>query len=164
MPKKSSKEPEINFIGLDAKKSKDLAKQLNVLLANFQVYYQNLRGLHWNIKGSSFFELHAKFEELYTDANMKVDEIAERILTLGEVPLHTFQDYLDTSDIKPGKKISGEKESVSLVVKNLSTLLKIERKAISHAGDLGDEGTVDLLSSMISEQEKTVWMLTSYLK
>jgi starvation-inducible DNA-binding protein len=57
------------------------------------LYYQNLRGIHWNIKGRAFFDLHVKFEELYNDANMKVDEIAERILTLGETPLHTFDDY-----------------------------------------------------------------------
>ena len=51
-----------------------MATKLNELLAGFQVYYQNLRGIHWNIKGKQFFELHLKFEELYTDANQRVDE------------------------------------------------------------------------------------------
>ena len=63
----------LNSIGLDINKTKDLAKDLNNLLANYQIYYQNLRGIHWNIKGKRFFDLHVKFEELYTDANLKVD-------------------------------------------------------------------------------------------
>ena len=80
----------LNSIRLEIDKTKIIAEELNLLLANFQLYYQNLRGIHWNIKGCDFFNLHVKFEELYDDANMKVDEIAERILTLGQTPLHTF--------------------------------------------------------------------------
>jgi starvation-inducible DNA-binding protein len=64
------------ILGLDKNKTDELANDLNVLLANFQVYYQNLRGLHWNIKGKNFFELHVKFEELYTDDQEKFDLIA----------------------------------------------------------------------------------------
>ena len=94
-----------NSIGLEVKVTKELAKDLNVLLSNFQGYYQNLRGIHWNIKGKRFFDLHVKFEELYTDANMKVDEIAERILTLGETPLHTFEDYIKEVKVPIGKNI-----------------------------------------------------------
>ena len=81
------------IIGLDKEMTKNLTSGLNRLLANFQLYYQNLRGLHWNIKGKSFFELHVKFEEFYTDSQEKIDFIAERILTLGGTPLHTFTDY-----------------------------------------------------------------------
>lgn len=73
-----------DFIGLNAEQSKKEIELLNSLLANFQIYYQNLRGFHWNVKGNRFFVLHAKFEELYNDAIEKVDELAERILTLGE--------------------------------------------------------------------------------
>lgn len=68
----------LNLIGLDKEKSKELVNHLNDLLANYQIFYQNLRGFHWNVKGSNFFELHAKFEEYYNDAIEKVDEIAER--------------------------------------------------------------------------------------
>ena len=93
----------LNSIGLDSNKAKVLAENLNTLLANFQLYYQNLRGIHWNIKGRAFFDLHVKFEELYNDANMKVDEIAERILTLGETPLHTFDDYTNYGKVPVGK-------------------------------------------------------------
>ena len=76
-----------NSIGIDKEQASKLSRELNDLLANYQLFYQNLRGLHWNIKGKEFFELHLKFEELYEDAVIKVDEIAERILTLEGDPL-----------------------------------------------------------------------------
>jgi len=116
-----------NSIGLNTSKTKDLANDLNHLLANFQIYYQNLRGIHWNIKGKRFFDLHVKFEELYTDANVKVDEIAERILTLGETPLHTFEDYSAKAEVIVGKNISEDDKAVRLIVDSLTELLKIER-------------------------------------
>src|SRR5690606_32042570 len=117
----------LNSLGLDSKKTKEIAEDLNKLLANFQLYYQNLRGIHWNIKGENFFDLHVKFEELYTDANVKVDEIAERILTLGETPLHTFDDYTKAAKVPVGKNVSKDDKAVELIVDSLSQLLKIER-------------------------------------
>jgi starvation-inducible DNA-binding protein len=84
----------LNAIGLDEKKSQQLATKLNNLLANFQLFYMNARGFHWNIKGEKFFELHVKFEELYTDALVKIDEVAERVLTLNHTPMHAFSDYV----------------------------------------------------------------------
>jgi len=150
-------------IGLDVQKSTSLATNLNSLLANFQVYYQNLRGLHWNIKGKSFFELHVKFEELYTDSQEKVDMIAERILTLGGVPLHSFEDYLREATIPVGKNVSKDTEAVALVVNSLSELLKIERAILEESGDAQDEGTNSMMSDFITEQEKTMWMLTAWM-
>ncbi|MDG1731296.1 MAG: DNA starvation/stationary phase protection protein [Algibacter sp.] len=153
----------LNSIGLDANKTKDLANDLNNLLANFQIYYQNLRGIHWNIKGKRFFDLHVKFEELYTDANLKVDEIAERILTLGETPLHTFQDYSAQAQVPVGKNVSEDEKTVELIVDSLTELLKIERQILDKSGDANDEGTNALMSDFITEQEKTVWMMKAWL-
>lgn len=153
----------LNTIGLDTKKTKDLANDLNGLLANFQVYYQNLRGIHWNIKGKRFFDLHVKFEELYTDANLKVDEIAERILTLGETPLHTFEGYIKTAKVEVGKNISQDEKAVELIVNSLSELLKIERMILDKSDEAGDEGTNAMMSDFITEQEKTVWMMKAWL-
>ena len=93
----------MNSLGLHTDKAHQLAGRLNALLANYQMFYQNLHGFHWNIEGNSFFELHTKFEELYTQANLSVDEIAERILTLEGTPLHTFEDYISNSTIKAAK-------------------------------------------------------------
>ena len=153
----------LNSIGLSEEKSEILSKDLNKLLANFQRYYQNLRGIHWNIKGKRFFDLHVKFEELYTDANVKVDLIAERILTLGGVPLHTFEDYITNSDIAVGKNIHKDEASIQLIIDSLSTLLLIERKILETASDANDEGTNAMMSDFISEQEKTVWMMKAWL-
>ncbi len=153
----------INSIGLDSSKAKDLAKDLNNLLANFQIYYQNLRGIHWNIKGKRFFDLHVKFEELYNDANVKVDLIAERVLTLGETPLHTFKDYIENAQVPIGKNISHDEKAVILIVDSLSELLKIERSILNKAGDANDEGTNSMMSDFITEQEKTIWMMKAWL-
>ncbi len=152
-----------NSIGLEVEVTKELAKDLNVLLSNFQVYYQNLRGIHWNIKGKRFFDLHVKFEELYTDANVKVDEIAERILTLGETPFHTFEDYIKEVKVPIGKNIKHDEKAVQLIVASLSELLKIERQILDKSGNANDEGTNSMMSDFITEQEKTVWMMKAWL-
>lgn len=153
----------LNSIGLETEKTEELAEELNQLLANFQVYYQNLRGIHWNIKGKTFFDLHTKFEELYTDANIKVDEIAERILTLGKVPLHTFDDYTKAAKVPVGKNISKDDNAVRLIVDSLTELLKIERSILNASDEANDEGTNAMMSDFITEQEKTVWMMKAWL-
>jgi len=152
------------ILGLDSKKTENVVVNLNNLLANFQVYYQNLRGLHWNIKGKSFFELHIKFEEFYTDSQEKIDMIAERILTLEGTPLHTFSEYSELSKVKVGKNISNDVDGVQLVVNSLSELLKIERHILNESDDANDEGTNSMMSDFIAEQEKTIWMLNAWLK
>lgn len=153
----------LNSIGLDADKSGELSDDLNLLLANFQTYYQNLRGIHWNIKGKRFFDLHVKFEELYTDANMKVDMIAERILTLEGIPQHTFTDYIAHSKVPVGKNISKDEEAIRLIVDSLTELLVIERSILNTSGEANDEGTNSMMSDFITEQEKTVWMMKAWL-
>ncbi len=154
----------LNAIGLDEKKSQQLAAKLNQLLANFQLFYMNVRGFHWNIKGEKFFELHVKFEELYNDLLVKVDEVAERILTLGYTPMHAFSDYLKSSSIKEAKNISDGKKAVQLVVDCFQQLLILERELLELSEEAGDEGTNALMSDYIREQEKLVWMYSSFLK
>ena len=151
------------ILGLDRDKVKDLNISLNELLANFQVYYQSLRGLHWNIKGKSFFELHVKFEELYTDSQEKIDMIAERILTLEGTPLHTFEDYVGLAEVPVGKNISNDRASVDLIVASLSKLIEIERRILNQSDEADDEGTNSMMSDFIAEQEKTVWMMKAWL-
>ena len=153
----------ISILGLNKSKTEVLVKELNTLLANFQVYYQNARGLHWNIKGKNFFELHLKFEEFYTDAQEKVDLIAERILTLQGTPLHTFGDYEALATVPVGKDISNDEQAVKLIVDSLAELLKIERVILELSDEADDEGTNSMMSDFISEQEKTLWMMNAWL-
>ena len=152
-----------NALGLEKAKVEKVAKELNILLANFQTYYQNLRGVHWNIKGKRFFELHVKFEELYDLAAEHVDVIAERVLTLGFTPLHTLEEYVKNSSVPVGKNISADEQTVRLIIENLTELLKIERKLLDLSDEAGDEGTNSMLSDLVTEQEKNIWMLKSYL-
>ncbi len=154
----------LNAIGLNEKMSVELADSLNELLANYQLFYQNSRGFHWNIKGEKFFELHVKFEELYTDALLKIDEIAERILTLGFTPLHAFTDYLKQSSIKEAKNLGDGKKAVENVLDGFKILLQAERKILELSAKAEDEGTNALMSDYIREQEKSVWMYSAFLK
>lgn len=153
----------INRIGLNHNDSANLAQELNNLLANLQVFYMNTRGFHWNIKGEKFFELHVKFEELYNNLVLKVDEVAERILTLGFTPVHAYTDYLQTSTIQELKQVSDGKTAVAHVLDGFTQLLLIERNLLKLSDDAGDEGTNALMSDYIREQEKLVWMYSAYL-
>lgn len=153
----------LTTIGLKQEDSKELATDLNKLLANFQVYYQNLRSVHWNIKGENFFALHDKYEELYTEAQVQIDDIAERILTLGETPLHTFEDYLQASKVKVAKNVEKDSETVKVILDSIKELLIIERNILDKSGEMNDEGTNAMMSDFISSQEKTAWMLNSFL-
>ncbi len=153
----------LNRIGLDPTKSEELAELLNDLLANYSTFYQNTRGYHWNIRGDKFFELHVKFEELYNDLFLKIDEVAERILTLGYVPKHKFTDYLGISEIresnegKEGYKVIGE------ILGAFKVLLTKQRHILDLSADINDEGTNAQMSDYIREQEKLVWMYSAYL-
>lgn len=152
-----------NSLGLPINETKDLIEELNFLLSNFQVFYQNLRGLHWNIRGKRFFDLHLKFEELYNDTQIKIDLIAERILTLGGKPFHSFDDYLMHNRIEIGKNISEDEKAIQLIVTAIVVLLQIERIILKKSADIDDEGTNAMMSDFIKEQEKTLWMLKAWL-
>lgn len=141
-----------------------LIEKLNTLLADYQIYYQNLRGFHWNIQGKHFFQLHEKFEELYNDSALKVDEIAERILTIDGLPLHSFEDYLANSSIKSKTNVHDGEQAVSTIVDNLTHLVSFEKGIKEQAGEAGDDGTEDLMSGFIDGQEKTLWMMKAWLK
>jgi starvation-inducible DNA-binding protein len=150
-------------IGLNTKQTKVLADKLNNLLSHYQLFYMNARGYHWNIKGDKFFELHLKFEELYNDAQLKIDEIAERILTLGYTPTHAYSDYLKQSQIKEFKHVSDGKKAVGQILDAFTTLLVLERELLDLSAEASDEGTNALMSDYIREQEKSVWMYSAYL-
>jgi len=152
-----------NKIGLDKEESIILAEKLNLLLADYMMFYQNTRGLHWNIKGEKFFELHLKFEELYTNLLLKVDEVAERVLTLGSTPLHTFDDYKNTAKIKSIKNVSEAKQGVQSILESFEIIIVKQREILNIAANVGDEGTNAMMSDYIREQEKLVWMYSSYL-
>ncbi len=153
----------VDYLHLDESGVNKVVEGLKQLLADFQVFYTNLRGFHWEIKGHGFFVLHEKFENMYDDAAEKVDELAERILMLGGVPENKFSEYLKVAQIKEVSGVSCGEEAVKHILDTFSYLIGEERKVLSLASEANDESTVALMSDYLTEQEKTVWMLVAYL-
>lgn len=153
----------LNRIGIEAGKAKDIAEQLNALLANYTVFYMNVRGFHWNIKGDKFFTLHEKFEELYDDLAEKIDAVAERVLTLGHTPVHTFTDYLRIAEIKECHDVTTSTETVSRIQEAFSSIIRMQRTIAELSDEAGDTGTNDMMTGYIAEQEKKMWMYAAFL-
>ncbi|WP_194756763.1 Dps family protein [Aliidiomarina indica] len=154
---------QLSVIGLKTESAKSLADKLNQLLANYQIFYMNVRGFHWNVRGEKFFELHVKFEETYNDLLLKIDEVAERILTLGQRPRHAYSSYLESSQIKEAKDVHEGRECVQQILDSYQVVIALQRDILQLASDANDEGTASLMSDYIKEQEKTAWMLNAYL-
>lgn len=152
----------MSYLGLDEKKTSNTVQELNVLLADYHLYYQKLRNYHWNVIGKNFFDLHEKFEELYDDAKLKIDEIAERILTLRFQPISNLSDYLEMSNLKESKSDLTDSKMIENLLADHATLLKQMRKVVEIAEKGGDEGSIDLIGGYIRELEKTSWMLDAW--
>jgi len=152
-------------IGLEEKKVKPIVDQLNELLANYHIHYQKLRGCHWNVKGRNFFTLHEKFEELYTNAVNTIDELAERILTLGKPPLSTYQDYINEARIEEIDTIGMEDIAmVKAILDDFTALIELEREIMESTDESGDDGTNDMINKFMQFKEKNTWMLRSFCK
>ena len=152
----------LDYIHINAASAEKICAALARLLADYQVYYTNLRGFHWNIKGHAFFQLHSKFEELYDNTAEKIDEIAERILMLGGVPENKFSKYLKTANIKEVGYVSCGKEALNNVLETLGYLIGEERKILALANENEDDATAALMGDYLKEQEKLVWMLVAW--
>ncbi len=137
--------------------------ELNQLLASYQIHYQNLRSLHWNIKGQDFFELHLKYEELYNRTLVIIDDLAERILSIGETPMSSFSRYLATSPISELEVTHDGATGVAYILSAQQELLKQERALLAATDEADDEGTNALMSDLIREKEKTNWMFKAWL-
>lgn len=150
-------------IGLEEKVVKPIVDHLNDLLANYHIHYQKLRGCHWNVKGGHFFTLHVKFEELYTNAQQTIDDLAERILTLGKSPYSTFSEYIRVSTIQEADTLGmNDIAMVEAIMDDFSKLIDMEREIMTLTADAGDDGTNDLINSFMQFKEKNNWMLRSF--
>ena len=151
-------------IGLEEKKIKPVVDELNNLLANYHIHYQKLRGCHWNVKGKSFFSLHAKFEELYTEMLTAIDELAERILSLGKPPISTYNDYIKRSTLKEINTIGmKETDMVKALIEDMMGLIEMEREILDATEKAGDDGTNDMVNRFMQFKEKNVWMLRAFV-
>lgn len=150
-------------IGLEDVKVKPVVQQLNELLANYHVHYQKLRGCHWNVKGKSFFTLHLKFEELYTNAIANIDELAERILTLGQAPHSTYAEYIKEASIKEIDTVGlKDIKMAEAILDDFSRLIELEREIMDATDKNGDDGTNDMINRFMQFKEKNTWMLRAF--
>ena len=152
----------LDYLNLNETKVANVVAALQNLLADFQIYYTNLRGFHWEIKGRGFFVLHEKFESMYDDAASKVDEIAERILTLGGTPENKYSGYLKVAHIPEVSGVSTSREAVENVLGTYKHFIAEERKLIDLANEANDAVTADMLTGYLKEQEKMIWMLVAF--
>ncbi|MGY3795853.1 Dps family protein [uncultured Aquimarina sp.] len=142
--------------------NKETVDSLNILLADYHLYYQKLRNFHWNVTGRNFFELHLKFEELYEDAKLKIDEIAERILTLRAKPVSNYSVFLKKSSIKEASSDLSDKEMVTSILEDHDIILKQLKLVTKEAEKAEDDGTLDITGTYIADLEKTSWMLDAW--
>ena len=140
-------------------------EKLNLYLANLNVLYRKVQNYHWNIVGADFFTVHEKLEEYYDAINKQIDDVAERILSIGGRPLGTLKDYLEVTTIKEveNKEISIP-EAVADVKKEFEAMLKLAKEVKEAADEENDYGTSALTDEYISTYEKDLWMLNAYLK
>jgi starvation-inducible DNA-binding protein len=152
----------LDYLNLNKARVANVVTALQNLLADFQIYYTNLRGFHWEIKGRGFFILHEKFESMYDDTATKVDEIAERILTLGGTPENKYSGYLKVARIPEVSGVTSSHEAVDNILNTYKHFIAEERKLIDLANEANDAVTADMLTGYLKEQEKMIWMLVAF--
>ena len=129
-----------NQIGLEKADMSEVIAKLNSLLSSYHMFYINVRGYHWNVKGEHFFTLHPKFEELYTSLQVEIDEIAERVLTLGKPPHSRFADYIQESGIKEIDTIGmKDLDMVEAILDDMAKLIELEREILDATADAGEQ-------------------------
>lgn len=141
----------------------ELTQSVNKQIANQTVLYIKLHNYHWYVTGPEFFTLHAKFEELYNEAALHIDELAERLLAMGDKPVATMSGALEFASVKEASGNESATEMVASIVDDYSTMIQELKKGMELAEEVNDETTSDLLLSIHSGLEKHVWMLNSFL-
>lgn len=154
----------MNYLNIKEEKLLPVVIELNTLLAEYHLYYQKLRNFHWNVLGQNFFDLHEQFETMYSDARVKIDEIAERILTLRYHPMSNLSAYLKTAKIEESTGKMEDREMIADILKAHSILLRQMGQVMEKANTIKDEGTIDLIGAYVRELEKTSWMLNAWNK
>jgi starvation-inducible DNA-binding protein len=144
--------------------SQTVPDAMNALLADTTVFYQKLRHYHWNVQGQKFFELHVKFEEIYNKWVVFIDEIAERIIALDTIPLHTLKSLLGAATLAEDEEIPDGKEMVNRIIADLKAIRASIDGVIATAEESGDRTTANILDDVRDGLEADLWMLKAWLK
>ncbi|MFD1706739.1 Dps family protein [Siminovitchia sediminis] len=143
--------------------NQQLIELVNKQVASWTVLYTKLHNYHWFVKGPNFFTLHEKFEELYNEAALHIDELAERLLALGGEPVATLRESLELASVQEAEGKKSAEEMVQDTVSDFETLIAELKKGIELADNAGDETTGDMLLSIHQSLEKHNWMLKAFL-
>ncbi|MGG1551824.1 Dps family protein [Paenibacillus ferrarius] len=136
---------------------------LNKQISNWNVLYVKLHNYHWYVKGNQFFTLHVKFEELYNEAALHIDELAERLLTIGGKPAATMKAYLETASIKEASGNEAANQMVEAIIADFTTVTEELKAGMAACEQVGDETTSDMLLGIQTSLEKHRWMLQAFL-
>ncbi|WP_218311767.1 Dps family protein [Alteromonas antoniana] len=150
-------------IGISEGDRSEIAEGLKKLLADSYTLYLQTHNFHWNVTGPQFRELHLMFEEHYTELAEAVDEIAERIRTLGIAAPGTYKSFSQLSSIEEVEGVPEATEMVRLLTHGHEQVVKTSREALKLAQDADDESTAALVSDRMRVHEKTAWMLRAML-
>ncbi|XEC95464.1 Dps family protein [Paenibacillus tarimensis] len=135
---------------------------LNKQIASWSVLYIKLHNYHWYVSGPQFFTLHAKFQELYEEAALHIDELAERLLALGGKPVARMSDYLAVSSVQDAKGDEMAEQMVDTIIADYTVLIGQLKDGIALAQEANDETTADMLLAIHTSLEKHVWMLKAF--
>ncbi|KPB03293.1 Dps family protein [Bacillus sp. CHD6a] len=143
--------------------SKQLTEVVNKQVANWSVLYIKLHNYHWFVKGPEFFTLHEKFEQLYGEAAIHIDELAERLLAIEGTPVGTMKEILEISTIHEAEGKETAEQMVQSIASDFSTLIEELKEGMEIADKVGDETTGDMLLAIHQSVEKHNWMLHAFL-
>lgn len=152
-------------LGISDKDRKEVVKILERVLADEVVLLYKTKNFHWNVVGPDFSELHKFYDDQYEQINGFVDEVAERIRSLGEKAIGTLNEFISKSTLKekPGDDPAAGKMN-EILLKDHEQLIRNLRQDLSDCDEKHhDMGTSDFLTGLMEEHEKMAWMLRSYL-
>ena len=140
-----------------------IQSSLNLQIANWSVLYTKLHRFHWYVKGPLFFTLHAKFEELYDESALVVDQVAERLLAIQGEPIATMREYLETASIQESINETKASDMVATLVKDYTQINESLKQLAELAEAENDTITNDLAVGLIEKIDTHLWMLNAYL-
>lgn len=153
-------------IGLNATNVQGVVALLSRLLADEHVLYMRLRNYHWNVVGMAFGPLHELFKEQYEEIADDIDDIAERIRSLGAPAPGTMTEFLQLATLaeRPGE-LPDDRTMVANLVADHEAIIRHLRRDVRAADEQYDDmGTSDFLTELMQKHEKMAWMLRAHLE
>lgn len=150
-------------IDLSQQTRQTIADGLSRFLADAYAIYVKTQNFHWNLKGPEFYSLHLLFEKQYEELANELDEIAERIRTLGYFVDATLTGYKRLTQVKEEEKVLSIRDMLESLIEGHEVLIRHGRKVARIADGEGDFASVDMLGRMLGAHEKMLWMIRSQL-